>query len=280
MFQYLFSAENHDYQCDQLKIYPTMALKKTKILDWVNNGSYVPYAGLNEGRQITALMTWICMNIPYWIRINRMVRDMPMQYSGGGIQKPDLRDIIDRALATQGLTSRDIRGREVGVREFDAKTARLWTDRFEASKGTEVFISYENDTRTILYGFVRLRLSHSDNERYFKCLKQTALIRELHVYGEIVHQNDTNTGHQTQHLGIGTMLMKEAEKVAWQSGFKRSAVISGVGVRGFYQKLGYQLDETYMCKALHEPVRAHHLNFWIISLLVLLISMCVIYMYL
>jgi elongator complex protein 3 len=254
LFKFLFGSENKEFQCDQLKIYPTMALKKTKILEWVKNGSYVPYAGLDGGRHLTALMTWICMNIPPWIRINRMVRDMPMHYSGGGVQKPDLRDVIDRSLALQGLTSRDIRGREVGDREFDPSTARLWIDIYEASEGQEIFISYENDTRTILYGFVRLRLSHNDHERYFQCLKGSALIRELHVYGQIVRQDEANTGHQTQHLGIGTLLMKEAEKMAWEAGFRKCAIISGVGVRGFYRKLGYELAEHYMCKALTAPI--------------------------
>ena len=260
MFKFLFSPENTEVQCDQLKVYPTMALDYTKILEWLKDGTYQPYAQIDNGKWMDNLMNYISLNINPWIRLNRMVRDMPMDYSHGGIQRPNLRQDIEDKLRKNSTYPHDIRGREVKGKSFDAKTARLWIDNYVSSGGQEYFISYENADRTVLYGFVRLRLDplvvedekkSFDNECFFDCLQSAALIRELHVYGELVHQNQNNTGTQTQHLGIGRLLMHTAEKIAWEAGYRKTAVISGVGVRGYYYKLGYRLIDTYMVKTLH-----------------------------
>ena len=56
---------------------------------------------------------------------------------------------------------------------------------------------------------------------------------------------------KVQHAGLGKMLMKEAEKIARQNGFKKIAVIAGVGVRGYYRKLGYKLESSYMVKSFN-----------------------------
>ena len=43
-----------------------------------------------------------------------------------------------------------------------------------------------------------------------------------------------------QHQGFGTLLMEEAERIAREEhGSERLAVISGVGVRSYYARLGY-----------------------------------------
>ena len=99
----------------------------------------------------------------------------------------------------------------------------------------------------IMYGFVRLRLSnHTD----LPCLQDTALIRELHVYGQVATCTKTNENKQieVQHKGFGTQLMKKAEEIAYQHHYYRIAVISGVGVRNYYRKMGYRLCDTFMIK--------------------------------
>jgi elongator complex protein 3 len=251
MFQYLFGSDNEDIQCDQLKVYPTMTVDYTKILEWYKDGSYKPYAEFGEDGEMEKLLRWICLNVPTWIRLNRIVRDIPTDYIQGGLTRVNMRQDIQDTLRAEGLKPRDIRGREVKGGKFDLNTATIYIDKYRSSQGDEYYISLENDTRDILYGFVRLRLSDDPQDVFFDCLINCALIRELHVYGELVHQHDNNdgSGHQTQHLGIGTLLMSIAEDIAFtQGGFRRIAVISGVGVRGYYAKLGYQLDETYMVK--------------------------------
>ena len=264
MFTFLFSQDNEDIQCDQLKVYPTMTTDYTEILEWYKEGKYHPYAELDGGKQITDLLNYVSLSVPPWIRLNRVVRDIPTGYIKAGLKRVNLRQDINDKLESTGLIPRDIRGREVKGRQIDHLTARLWIDQYRSSKGDEYFISYENGDRTILYGFIRLRLggfsethdpemtqSLPPSPRYFHCLQGAALIRELHVYGELVHQSEDNTGTQTQHLGIGRLLMATAEKIAWENGYRRCAVISGIGVRGYYQKLGYKLDETYMVKVFN-----------------------------
>ena len=56
-----------------------------------------------------------------------------------------------------------------------------------------------------------------------------------------------------QHKGYGTLLMKEAERIAkTEHGSQKMSVISGVGVRSYYERLGYSLDGPYMSKVLSE----------------------------
>lgn len=50
-----------------------------------------------------------------------------------------------------------------------------------------------------------------------------------------------------QHQGIGTLLMEEAERIAREEhGSSKLAVISGIGVRSYYARLGYKLEGPYM----------------------------------
>lgn len=54
-----------------------------------------------------------------------------------------------------------------------------------------------------------------------------------------------------QHQGFGTLLMEEAERIAKEEhGSEKISVISGVGVRNYYGKLGYELDGPYMSKRI------------------------------
>jgi len=285
MFKYLFSRDNEKYQCDQLKIYPVMTTDYTEILKWYQEGRYQPYAELEGGRYMTDLLLYICTNVPYWIRLNRIVRDIPNEYIQGGLKRVNLRQDIDEILRQQGLKARDIRGREPKAMIPDLSDCIMWMEKYRSSSGDEYFISYENSRRTTIYGFVRLRLSGhghghghghrhgdqkvSDNPRYFRAIEHCALIRELHVYGEVVHQNSSNTGTQTQHLGLGKRLMAHAEKIAVEAGYRKVAVISGIGVRRYYKKLGYHLEDTYMVKDLthRPPVRS-----LLIPMLVILIA--------
>ena len=252
MFSYLFGEENHDVQCDQLKIYPCMTLDHTEILRWYNEGKYRPYAERNGGTELFDLLIWICRNVPYHIRLNRIIRDMPHDYIRGGVNRVNMRQDLQTYLEERGEEPRDIRGREVKAKKFDPDTARLFVDRYRASEGDEYFVSFENVDRTILYGFIRLRLSDDPQKSvYFESLKDAALIRELHVYGVLVHQDEVNKHlHGSQHLGIGRLLMAVAEAIAWERGWSKMAIIAGVGVRDYYVKRGYHLQDTFMVKSL------------------------------
>lgn len=106
--------------------------------------------------------------------------------------------------------------------------------------------------QTILYGHLRLRLRDDSGESnsLVKALEGCALIRELHTYGKLIAVSRPNSGNEAQHMGVGTQLMREAERIAIERGFMKIAVIAGVGVRRYYAKLGYKLEDTYMVKQL------------------------------
>lgn len=121
--------------------------------------------------------------------------------------------------------------------------------RYRSSVGEELFISCE-DSKWYLYGFTRLLLPDRWSTIDREWLGQdTALIRELHVYGKLarLHKHSDTT---TQHQGIGSRLMHIAEEVARCRWYDRLSVISGIWVRWYYAHLWYHLAWTYMVRSL------------------------------
>jgi len=156
----------------------------------------------------------------------------------------------------RGLSCKCIRCREVRDQKTDLSSARLDVEEYSASDGTEFFISFENEDASILYGFVRLRLSSSAGAGIFPELKRCALIRELHVYGKMkaVGSKKKNEEGAVQHYGFGSKLLEKAEDIACKRGYRKIAVISGVGVRDYYRKKGYLDQDHYLIKKLEGKI--------------------------
>ncbi|EAN93148.1 acetyltransferase, putative [Trypanosoma cruzi] len=252
MFEYLFSLDNENFQVDQWKVYPTATVPYTKIEEWHRKGLYKPYAEVDDGAWMVKLLVYIMEQCPYRIRLNRIVRDIPTTYIMGGERRCNLRQVIEAEMKAKGIRCKDIRERECKGKPVDRDHTKIFVDEFRASDGTEFYISVEDPERTTLYGHLRLRLrdnSGAENS-IFKALEGCALIRELHTYGRLVAVSRPNSGNAAQHVGVGTQLMREAERISLSRGFSRLAVIAGVGVRRYYGKLGYHLEETYMVKGL------------------------------
>lgn len=248
MFQLLFSADNTAFQVDQWKVYPTAVVPFTKIMEWYDQGLYTPYAQDQEGKLMVDLMLFILKNCPRRIRLNRIIRDIPTTYIKAGERRCNLRQLLEQEMKRQGVQCHDVRERECKGAPIDRASSRLFIDEFRASDGTELYLSVENEAQTQLYGHLRLRLRDDPADGILPVLRNAALIRELHTYGRLIRVADANTGKETQHVGVGTQLMKKAEEIAASRGFTRVAVIAGVGVRKYYEKLGYRLEETYMVK--------------------------------
>jgi len=260
-------------QADQQKIYPCSVLPWTQIEKWYENEKddydvinnpdhwspkdnrrYKPYAEealenmIEHGKIKIPSSPLIELLIDYkskihpWIRINRLIRDIPSKYVSTEGYREDLRQVLQKEMHKRGLECKCMRCREVKGKKTDVDKAELIVREYDASDGKEFFISYESPDRKILYGFLRLRIVHVSmvkESNVFPELKNCALVRELHVYGNVnpVHQNIDKT--QTQHLGFGKKLLKKAEWIALSYSYDRIAVISGVGVRNYYRKLGY-----------------------------------------
>lgn len=249
LFKWLFSKENTTLQADQLKIYPTMTTQYTKILEWYKAGQYVPYSDIENGKYLFELIIYITTNVPRWIRLNRVVRDIPGTVIEAKFKETNLYQRVLKHMEDNNLEGQDIRFREVKLNTFSHNKCDIFISDYRASEGTEYFISYETKDKKRLLGFIRLRLNDNPESPYYPELKNSALVRELHVYGKMVRQNTIGTS--SQHIGIGKMLLEKAENIAYKNGYKKIAIISGVGVREYYRKRGYVLEGTYMVKNLN-----------------------------
>eukprot|EP00638_Chattonella_subsalsa_P009222 CAMPEP_0117757264 /NCGR_PEP_ID=MMETSP0947-20121206/14620_1 /TAXON_ID=44440 /ORGANISM="Chattonella subsalsa, Strain CCMP2191" /LENGTH=604 /DNA_ID=CAMNT_0005577109 /DNA_START=68 /DNA_END=1882 /DNA_ORIENTATION=+ len=236
MFEEVLNDPN--LQADQWKIYPCSVVPWTIIEKWHKDGSYVPYSD----EKLFELILRVKAKVHPWIRLNRVIRDIPNTYITGGCQKTNMRQLLLKELKRRGHVCRCIRCREVKGREFDG--AKLKVRKYKASGGWEYFISFESDDEMTLFGFVRLRIPSMQSE-ILPELKGCALIRELHVYGQL---RKVGADGKTQHKGLGKRLLKKAEQIALSHGFFSLAIISGVGVREYYRKHGYQLKGTFMVK--------------------------------
>ena len=225
---------NNDFNPDQIKFYPTVVTKGSLLYKWWRAGKYKPYTD----EQLKKLIISCKQIIPPFVRIIRLIRDIPGESIMAGNKITNLRQIMKQ----QGVACRCIRCREVGQSKFKLNQAKLFVKKYRASDGDEYFISFEDEEQTKLYGFARLRLA--DNSIF----PQTAWLRELHVYGELVSVGKNST--KTQHQGLGRLLVSQAETIARLANYRQLAIISGVGVRGYYKKLGYRLFKTYLIKAL------------------------------
>ena len=246
MFKHIIYSD--EYQVDQWKIYPCKITPFTVIKEWYDNKTYIPYAeqinpdGTNP---LTELLINIIPQIPYWIRVNRIERDIPSQYIIGGIDNTSYRNDIDTELTKRGLKSNDIRNREIGHKKINIRDFKIMVRTYNASDGIEYYISWENPLNDLL-AHLRLRINNKQINDIFPELNNCALIRELHVYGQTLHHLDRNIGEGIQHKGLGKKLIDKAKEIAIKHNLKKLSVISGVGVRNYYLKLGFEPATTYI----------------------------------
>lgn len=244
-----------DLLADQWKIYPTEVTPFTKIKEWYEQGKYKPYAEEEDSEKLIDVTIFALSIVPKYVRINRIVRDIPEKSILGGLKYSNLRQVIKNRMDTQGIKCQDIREREVKFNDYDTDDIKLDIMKYNSSSGIEYFISYCSKNGDILYGFIRLRLN-KDYSDVLDSLNNKALIRELHVFGEhcTVNKNMkvSQSNHQvSQHQGLGKKLIQIAEIISYIKGYKNIAVISGTGVRQYYRKRGYTLGEyDYMYKNL------------------------------
>jgi len=230
MFKDIYSDPR--FQPDQIKFYPTVVVKNSLLYNWWKNGKYKPYTD----EELEYVIIECKKLVPVYTRIIRLIRDIPGESIEAGNKITNLRQVIK----DKGISCNCIRCREAKNKIISEKNIKLNVLKYLASESVEYFISFDSLDNKTLSGFCRLRIDFSSQIA-------PAIIRELHVYGQLVPIGGKT---KIQHRGLGKRLMAEAEKIAKKNKVEKIAVISGVGVRGYYRKLGYKLKNNYMIKII------------------------------
>jgi len=238
-------------QADQYKIYPTAIVPYTRIKRWFEEGSYVPYDDL----LLYELIKEFKQKVQKYKRLNRIIRDIPGHYIEGGYSTKfvNMRQLLQDDMRANHWGCKCIRCREVKGNQVSPDNIKLNIEKYRASGADEYHISFDTSCdKNYLIGFLRLRLARlarlaQENAMILPSIKGCALIRELHVYSNLNDVGNSIEG-SLQHKGYGRQLVAKAEEVAKENGYRKVAIISGTGVRGYYKKLGYQLIDTYMIK--------------------------------
>jgi elongator complex protein 3 len=240
-FKKLFTDD--ELKPDMLKIYPSLVLEHTPLYEEFVQGKYTPYSNEDMIRVLMELKKII----PRWVRIMRVQREISPQEIIAGPKSGNLRQIVLENLKKQGLACKCIRCREIGFSGEPQKDLILHREDYTSSGGNEVFLSYD-DSLDRIYGFLRLRKPGKPHRK--EIAKESCIVRELHIYGKSLKIGEREDG-QIQHSGLGKNLMSEAEKIAKEEfDAKKMLVISAVGTREYYRKLGYTLEGPYMAKKL------------------------------
>jgi elongator complex protein 3 len=253
-FKKIFASS--DFKPDMIKIYPCLVLKGTKAYKWYRQGKYEPYTNETAAN----LIVEIKKTIPSWIRIMRVQRDIPAPLIIAGVKRSDLRQLVQQKLKQQSVKCRCIRCREVGHRMLKDKVrpnpekVKILTKKYQASEGTEIFISAEDLENDILVGYLRLRIPSEKAHRPEVEATSCSMVRELHVYGPLVPVGK-HFAAAWQHKGYGSILLSEAERISEEDyDVKKILVISALGTKQYYMRFGYQYDGAYMSKMLENHV--------------------------
>ncbi len=247
MSRALFADER--FRPDGLKLYPTMVVEGTELEKWYREGRYQPY----DNETMIGLTIGIKSIVPKYVRISRVLRDIPSKFIVAGL-KDSLRDIVRERMKRDSIECHCIRCREYGHRAragFDIGEPRLVRMDYNASDGKEIFLSFEDEKET-LFGLLRLRVQSKPVPALEQGLNgNVALVRELHVFGPEVPLSEQISG-AAQHRGLGKALLREAERIAFDE-FQsdRMIILSGTGAKEYYRtEFGYHPEGDYMVKTL------------------------------
>ncbi len=237
------------FKPDGLKLYPTMVVEGTELERWYREGRYIPY----EDETMVDLTIGIKSIVPGYVRISRVLRDIPSKFIVAGL-KDSLRDIVKEKMKRDAIECHCIRCREYGHRSRAGVVIgkpHITRLDYEAAEGREIFLSFEDDNET-LFGLLRLRIQSKPVPALGQgCNGNTALVRELHIFGPEVPISGQASG-AAQHKGLGKALLREAERIArdeFQA--ERMIILSGTGAKEYYRiEFDCASEGDYMVKTL------------------------------
>lgn len=249
-FQRIFT--DPSFKPDMIKIYPCLVLKGTKAYEWWKQGKYHPYTA----QEATRIILELKRIVPRWIRIMRVQRDIPAFLIKAGVSRGNLREMVLQKMRERKIVCKCIRCREVGHRwlkdqaEPDPDNVQVLVNREQASGGYDIFISAEDRAREILIGYLRLRIPSKNAHRREIQFETASVVRELHVCGPLVPVGKHKV-EAWQHKGYGEVLLAEGERISREDyGRRKIVVMSGLGTKPYYGRLGYNYDGPYVSKTL------------------------------
>jgi elongator complex protein 3 len=231
---------------DELKIYPCSLIAGTELYMRWQRGEFRPYTD----EELVDVLADCKTTVPTYCRINRVIRDIPAHYIVAGSKQSQLREVVQREMKRRGTRCHCLRCREVRGAKVNAAELQFDDFTYETDATTEHFLSYVTPQGKVA-GFLRLSLpsAHVPHHEILDEVRGCAMVRELHVYGPALHVGTASHG-EAQHSGLGRRLAAHALDIARQAGYTRIAVISAIGTREYYRKLGFELGELYMTRVL------------------------------
>jgi len=251
MFKTIFSDER--FKPDAIKIYPTLVMPGTKLHEMWMQQEYKPY----PFERLVDLISEVKELVPKWVRIQRIQRDIPVNLIADGVKRGDLRVLVQERMRQKGSRCRCIRCREVGQVGYklgskpNLEDIELVTERYDASEGEELFLSFEDVKQDILIALLRLREPSTKAHRPETKTERSMLVRELHVYGPLVQVGEQPKLGEWQHRGWGEKLLEAAERISREEFDARKVmVLAGIGTRNYYKKFGYEREGPYVMKKI------------------------------
>lgn len=261
---YLRLCNDAAFQPDEVKLYPCVLVEGTGLCERFEDHTWQPYS---EPSLVDVLVSDTCAT-PAFTRISRMIRDISAPDIKAGNKKVNLRQLVEQRIDSEGLATAEIRHREVSLANVTAEDLSLEVVEYETTATSERFLQWVTSQGKIA-GFLRLSLPHANaiaqlNEEYEAATSKTAeqrhtlpfplqvgeaMIREVHVYGRVEKLQHAGINN-AQHRGLGTQLVNRACELASRAGYQRINVISAVGTRGYYRKLGFYDNGLYQQRML------------------------------
>jgi elongator complex protein 3 len=239
---YRLMFDDPDFRPDELKVYPCSLIESAELMQRYQDGSWRPYTH----DELLHVLTECFKLTPEYCRLTRVIRDIPSTDIVAGNQMTNFRQLVDNELEKRGETSGDIRAREVRFHQVTTDDLHLDEAWYTSSCSHEVFLQYITPERHIA-GF--LRLSLPTEPAITGELADSAMIREVHVYGQSLELGEASTG-RAQHSGLGKQLIERAVEIARERRYKKLAVISAIGTREYYRKRGFEDGGLYQVRTL------------------------------
>jgi elongator complex protein 3 len=225
------------YRPDELKIYPCSLIESAELMERWIDGSWRPYSTA----ELQDLLAECLLLTPRYCRLTRVIRDIPSTDIVAGNQRTNLRETVEQGLRSRGRRSADIRAREIRGRTVRREELRLEAVEYDTATGREVFLEWVTADDG-LAAFLRLSLPSQVGP--VAELDGAAIVREVHVYGEVVELGG-RSARAAQHRGLGRELVAAARTRAGAAGYASLAVISAVGTRDYYRRLGFEDGALY-----------------------------------